>query len=123
MNCKQCVKEVYIGQIKKNLETRTKEHFRNLNVTYTEKSAIASHFCNTGYEINNSANLLKSINKKNKPIIWENIFIHKYAHHIMNFEVPPESSLFKKYVCRSPDSASMAPINIATTQDTSVDLN
>ena len=31
----------------------------------------------------------------------------------MNFEVLPESSLIKKYVCRSPDSASMAPISIS----------
>jgi hypothetical protein len=32
----------------------------------------------------------------------------------MNFEVPPESSLIKKYIYRSPDSALMAPISIAT---------
>jgi hypothetical protein len=43
----------------RNLETRTKEHFRNLRLNYTEKSAIASHFWSTGHEINNSANLLK----------------------------------------------------------------
>ena len=30
------------------------------------------------------ANLLKSVNKKNELITWENIFIHKHAHHIMN---------------------------------------
>jgi len=35
----------------------------------------------------------------------------------MNFEVPPESFLIKKYVCRPPDSASMAPISIATMHD------
>ena len=39
------------------------------------------------------------------------------AHHIMNFEVLPESSLMKKYVCRPPDSASMAPISITTMLD------
>ena len=78
---------------------------------------------NTGHEINNSANILKSVNRKNKLITWEKIFIHKHSHHIMNFEVRPVSSLIKKYVCRPPDSASMAPTNIATTQDTAVDLN
>ena len=41
----------------------------------------------------------------------------------MNFEVPPVSSLIKKYISRPPDSASMAPISIARMQDTSVDLN
>ena len=64
-----------------------------------------------GHETNNSANLIKSVNKKNELVIREKIFFHKYAHHIMNFEVPPESSLIKKYVCTSPDSASMAPIS------------
>ena len=88
----------------------------------TEKSVIASHFWNTGHEINNTANILKSV-KRNKLITWEKIFIHKHAHHIMNFKVPPVSSLIKKYICRPPDSASMAPISIATMQDTSIDLN
>ena len=50
INCKQCDK-VYIGQTKRNLETRTK-HFRNLRLNHTDKSAIASHFWNTGHEIN-----------------------------------------------------------------------
>ena len=35
----------------------------------------------------------------------------------MSFEVPPESSLIKKYVCRPPDSALMAPISIVTMHD------
>ena len=43
INCKQCDK-VYIGQIKRNLEMRTKEHFRNLRLNHIEKSAIALHF-------------------------------------------------------------------------------
>jgi hypothetical protein len=59
-----------------------------------------------GHEINNTANLLKSVNKKNELITWEKVFIYKYTHHIMNFEVLPEISLIKKYVCRPPDSTS-----------------
>ena len=70
-----------------------------------------------GHEINYSANLLKSVNELNVLIIWEKIFIYKHAYHIMSFEVLPESSLIKKYVCRSPDSALMAPISIATMCD------
>ena len=104
-------------QTKRNLETRTKERFRNLRLNHTEKSALASHFWNMGHEISNSANLLKSVNKKNELIIWDKTFIHKHVHHIMNFEVPPESSIIKKYVCRPPNSALMAPISIATMQD------
>ena len=53
----------------------------------------------------------------NELMIWEKIFIYKHAHHIMNFEIPPESSLIKKYVCRSPDSASIAPTSKTTMRD------
>ena len=70
INCKQCEK-VYIGQTKINLETRTKEHFRNFRVNHRDQSAIASHFWNTGHEINNTTNILKSVNKKNELITWE----------------------------------------------------
>ena len=73
-----------------------------------------------GHEINNSANLLKSVNRKNELVIWENIFIHKHAYHIMNFEVPPESSLIKKYI--SPHSALMASHSIAAMQNTTLQL-
>ena len=66
----------------------------DLHLRHTDKSAIASHFWNTGNEINNSANILKSVNRKNE-LTREKIFIHKHAHHIMNFEIPPESSLIK----------------------------
>ena len=66
---------MYIGQTKRNLGKRTKEHYRNLRLNSTEKSTIASHFWNTGHEINNSANLLKPANKKNELIIWgKNIY-------------------------------------------------
>ena len=89
---------MYIGQTKRNLETRTEEHFRNLRLNH--QLTIASHFWNTRHEINNTANILKSVNKKNELITWEKIFIHKHAHHIMNFEVPLVSSLIRKYICR-----------------------
>ena len=89
---------MYIGQIKRNLEEGTKERFRNLRLNHVEKPAIASHFCNTGHEIDNSAIILELVNKRKELVIWENIFIYKHAHHIMNFEVLPESSFITKYV-------------------------
>ena len=45
------------------------------------------------------------------------LFIHKHAHHFMNFEVSPKSSLIKEYVCRSPDSTSIASTSIAAMRD------
>ena len=98
IDCKQCEK-VYIGQTKRNVETRTNKHFGNLRLNHTDKSAIASHFWNTGHEINNTASILKSVNKKNELITWrEKKFIPKHAHHIMNFKVPPVSSVIRKYI-------------------------
>ena len=37
----------------------------------------------------------------------------------MNLEVPPVSSLIKKYICRPPESIPMALISIVTMQGTS----
>ena len=56
MNCKQCDKG-HVGQTKRNLETRTKEHFRNHRLNHIDKSAIVLHFWNTGHEIDNSITL------------------------------------------------------------------
>ena len=57
--------------------------------------------------------------------VWWSAYVlfNKHTHHIINFEVPHVSSLIKKYTCRPPDRASMAPISIATMQDTSVQNN
>ena len=76
------------------------------------------HFWKTEYEIDNSAILFKSVNKRNEQLTWEKIFIYKHAHHIMNFEVPHDSSLIAKYACRSSENASMSSTSIATTCDT-----
>ena len=76
---------MYIVQTKRNLESSTKEHSRNLRLNHIEISDLASHFWSTGHEINNSANLLKSVNRKSELIKWEKIFIHKHTHHIIKF--------------------------------------
>ena len=60
--------------------------------------------------------VLKSVNKRNKLLIWENTFIYKHTH--MNLEVLPENSLITKYVYRPLDSASIASTNITTTCNT-----
>ena len=50
------------------------------------------------------------------------MFIYKHTHHIMNFEVLPESSVIKKYICIPPDSALMASTSITTMRDTTLQL-
>ena len=51
INCKECDK-IYIGKTKRNLKTRTNEHFRNIKYRQIEKSAVAAHYCLTGHELN-----------------------------------------------------------------------
>ena len=77
-----CYKPIPI--ILRNLEIRTKEHFRNLRLNHTEKWAIGSHFWNTEHEIYNSTNLLKSLNRKNEIIIWsETKYLSIHMHIIL----------------------------------------
>ena len=38
------INSVYVGQTNTNLETRKKEHFRNLSLNYIEKLALSSIF-------------------------------------------------------------------------------
>ena len=62
-------REIYKGEQKNILET--------LGLNHTEKS---SRFWNTGHEINNSADLLKSVNRKNELIIWGKKYLSLHVH-------------------------------------------
>ena len=44
VNCKDCCK-CYIGQTRRNIETRMKEHCRNIKCSQIDKYAVAAHSC------------------------------------------------------------------------------
>ena len=103
INCKDCEK-CYIGQTKRNLKTRVKEHFRNIKQKQEDKSAVAFHFWNKNHDIDPNPKLLKGVINKNKLTTWENILIWKNKDRVMNFEIPPVDNLIKKFIIPPPES-------------------
>jgi hypothetical protein len=43
--------KVYVGQARRSIETRCKEHMRHIRLDQPEKSAVAEHSVNTGHQI------------------------------------------------------------------------
>ena len=70
INCSDCTK-VYIGQTKRNILTRFKEHMYHIKCKNIFKSALASHWHETGHKFEQSnLKLIKSCyNKKNLNIL------------------------------------------------------
>jgi hypothetical protein len=44
-------RKVYVGQMGRAIEARCKEHVRHIRLDQLEKSAVAEHSVNTGYQI------------------------------------------------------------------------
>lgn len=62
IDCQDCSR-IYIGQTKRSIETRFKEHLAHLKYGRTEKSAVAEHAVDNDHRVG-SAKLLKSVNGK-----------------------------------------------------------
>ena len=84
INCKDC-KKIYIGKTKRNLETRVKEHFRNINNGEIEKSAIAAHVWKEKHAMDHKPVLLKQAANKQELTNWKNILITKNKDCVINF--------------------------------------
>ena len=108
INCKECDK-IYIGKTKRNLKTRTNEHFRIIKYRQIEKSAVAAHYCPTGHELNPVLKLLTSVSNKNEMTMWENLLILKNKDQVINFEIPPCDVLSKKFILQPPDGGMSTP--------------
>jgi hypothetical protein len=50
----ECEK-VYVGQTKRSIEARCKEHMRHVHLKQPDKSAVAEHNFNTGHHIDFSS--------------------------------------------------------------------
>ncbi|KAJ9588811.1 hypothetical protein L9F63_017849, partial [Diploptera punctata] len=95
--------KVYIGKTKINLDTRTKEHFRNIKNGDIEKSTIAAHSLLENHTIEKETLLLKHLEKPLELTIWEKIYIQKSKFRSMNFEIPDERDLISKFIKSTPD--------------------
>ena len=90
------------------METRIKEHFRNIKNGEFEKSALASHVWKEKYAMDCKPVLLKQASN------WENILITKNKDHIKNFEVLPADHLTKKFILKPVEGSRTAPTRIPT---------
>ena len=95
---------------KRALETRVKEHFRNIINGEIETSTIAAHVWKEKRAMDLKPVLLKQASNKQKLTNSENIFITKNKDRIINFEIPPADPLTKKFIL-NPVEGSRSALN------------
>lgn len=92
VTCKQCVK-VYIGQSRRQVLDRFKEHIRCIKNNQPKKSAVAFHAIEKLHlNIKNyTVDLIKPLSDNFKLDAWESWFIYKYKANsdLMNIEPSP----------------------------------
>lgn len=89
INCEMCPKK-YIGQTKRSIKIRGKEHFSHFKYNRPDKSAMVKHCLdeNHHFKIENSK-LLKNVTKPNTLDAWETFYINKYRNIIVNNDLGP----------------------------------
>ena len=84
----------YVGQTKRRIETRIKEHERALKNKQVEKSAIAAHCIEEGHSLK-AYKLLKEVRNNYQLDAWESLYIEKGQDLVNTGEQPIRSSLFE----------------------------
>ncbi|KAJ9592427.1 hypothetical protein L9F63_015843 [Diploptera punctata] len=92
------------------IETRTKEHFRNIKNCEIEKSAIAAHSLPEHHKIEKEAKLLKQLDKPLELTIWEMIFIQKNKYRSMNFDILVDKNLITKFIIPTKDGSTRGDV-------------
>lgn len=91
ISCPECNK-IYIGQTRRDIFTRFKEHRRHFIYNQPEKSAVAKHLMDHGStEIitKNNMELKKEVRIKQQLDGWESLYMQKHKHQLMNIEPAP----------------------------------
>lgn len=95
ISCGDCEK-FYIGQTKRNLNTRYKEHTSHIRFNRPEKSSVALHALQEDHLNINGISLLKHVQNASELDAWESLFINRNKNSICNTDIEPISSnLFK----------------------------
>ena len=84
----------YVGQTKRRIETRIKEHQRALKNKQVEKSAIAAHCIEEGHSLK-SYKLLKEVRNNYQLDAWESLYIEKGQDLVNTGEQPIRLKLFE----------------------------
>jgi hypothetical protein len=91
MDCDKC----YVGQTRRNIGIRFKEHLRNIKNQEDEKSPLAEHVLGTNHNIN-SIKLLKQVNNSQELNVREAIEMTKNKNNLLNWDLNPlQNSLLK----------------------------
>ncbi len=78
----------YIGQTKRNIRKRFKEHQACLRYANEDKSAIAKHALHTNHSFA-TVNLLKEVQNYKYLDAWETLYIKKNQNYLVNNEPGP----------------------------------
>lgn len=92
INCKTCNLK-YIGQTRRRVQERWKEHEAACPLKYPQKSAVAEHIIETGHEIGDKK-LLKEVTNPFELNAWESYFIDTNEDLLNLEEAPIRSDLF-----------------------------
>uniref|UniRef100_A0A1B6C1X0 Reverse transcriptase domain-containing protein n=1 Tax=Clastoptera arizonana TaxID=38151 RepID=A0A1B6C1X0_9HEMI len=95
IKCNSCDK-AYIGQTKRKMITRVKEHIGHIKYQRADKSSVAEHVLETNHEIKlEDCKLLKNIRDNGLLNAYESLMIHKGKNLLNSDRGPiPYSSLF-----------------------------
>ena len=96
ISCGNCEKK-YVGQTRRSIKTRYKEHIAHFRLNRPEKSSVAQHIFDTGHSMGpNSLRLAKSVSCNRELDCYESIFIRKNIDNLMNSDNGPiwNSALF-----------------------------
>ena len=87
IQCNNCDK-LYIGQTKRKLNTRLKEHVNHFKNKNPEKSAMAKHAIDTGHTFS-SINLIQEVRNPNYLDAHESLIMKKHEKYLVNNEPGP----------------------------------
>lgn len=87
--CRDC-SAVYIGQTRRKIKTRIKEHKNAVDANKPNESSVAVHTSNNNHNINwEEAKLIKSVQKISHLNAWESMIITNSKEPLMNEDDPP----------------------------------
>ena len=86
LNCKDCKKQ-YIGQTRRKMKIKIKEHHRNIKNKEVEKSAVAYHALNSGHKFEDSGKLSVTCSDRRKLNTLEWIEMYKKWEELVNFDL------------------------------------
>ena len=96
--------------------TRVKEHFVNIENREIQKSAVAAHVWKEKHTLDHKPVLLKQASNKQELTNWKDILITKSKYLSINFEIPPEDHLTKKFILIPVEDSRSAPTRIINPQ-------